>query len=51
MNEPVLIVRPGDGPIGSKYVALYLLLMVIIVVLDRNIFTVFNTLNADLNSI
>ena len=29
-NEPVLIVRPDDGPIGPKHVALNVLLMVII---------------------
>jgi hypothetical protein len=33
----VLIVRPDDGPIGPKHVALYVLLMVIIDVLDKNI--------------
>jgi hypothetical protein len=38
-NEPVLIVRPDDGPIGPKHVALYVLLMVIIDVLDENINT------------
>ena len=37
MNEPVLIVRPDDGPIGPKHVALYVLLMVTIDVLDGNI--------------
>jgi len=26
VNEPVLIVRPDDGPIGPKHVALYVLL-------------------------
>jgi len=36
-NEPVLIVRPNDGPIGSKHVALNVLFMVIIDVLDENI--------------
>ena len=36
VNEPVVIVRPDDGPIGSKHVALYVLLMVIIDVLDGN---------------
>ena len=41
MNEPVLIVRPDDGPIGPKHVALYVLLMVIIDVLDGNIDTLF----------
>ena len=30
VNEPVLIVRPDDGPIGPKHVALYVLLIVII---------------------
>ena len=40
-NEPVLIVRPDDGPIGPKHVALYVLLMVIIDVLDENINTLF----------
>ena len=38
VNEPVLIVRPDDGLIGPKHVALYVLLMLIIVgVLDENI--------------
>jgi hypothetical protein len=41
VNEPVLIVRPDDGPIGPKRVALSVLLMVIIDVLDENINTVF----------
>jgi len=27
VNEPVLIVRPDDGLIGPKHVALYVLLM------------------------
>jgi hypothetical protein len=35
VNEPVLIVRPDDGPIGRKQVALYVFLMVIIDVLDK----------------
>jgi hypothetical protein len=35
VNKPVLIVRPDDGPIGPKHVALYVLLMVIIDVFDR----------------
>ena len=42
VNEPVLIVRHDDGPIGPKHVALYVLLMVIIDVLDENINTLFN---------
>ena len=41
VNEPVLIVRPDDGPIGPKHVALYVLLMVVIDVLDGNINTLF----------
>ena len=41
MNEPVLIVRPDDGPIGPKHVALYALLMVTIDVLDGNINTLY----------
>jgi hypothetical protein len=41
VNEPVLIVRPYDGPIGPKHVALYALLMVIIDVFDENINTLF----------
>ena len=51
MNEPVLIVRPDDGPIGPKHVALYVLFMVIIGVLDGNINTLFIPLNAELNPI
>jgi hypothetical protein len=39
VNEPVLIVRPDDGPIGAKRVALYVLLMVTINMLDVNIYT------------
>jgi len=35
------MVRPDDGPIGPKHVALYVLLMVIIDVLDENINTLF----------
>ena len=42
MNEPLLIVRPDDGPIGPKHVALYVITMVIRVVLDENINTLFN---------
>jgi hypothetical protein len=41
VNEPVLIVRAGGGPIGPKHVALYVLLMVILDVLDGNINTLF----------
>jgi len=41
VNEPVLIARPDDGPIGPKHVALYVLLMLIIDVLDENINTSF----------
>jgi len=41
VNEPVLIVRPDDGPIGPKHVALNVLLMVIIDVLDKNINTLY----------
>jgi len=41
VNEPVLIVRPDNGPIGPKHVALCVLLMVIIDVLDGNINTLF----------
>jgi hypothetical protein len=41
VNEPVLIVRPDDGPIGQKHVALFVLLMIIIDVLDENVNTVF----------
>ena len=41
VTEPVLIVRPDDGPIGPKHVALYVLLMVIIDVLDENKYTLF----------
>jgi hypothetical protein len=40
MNEPVLVVRPDGGPLGPKYVVLYVLLMVIDV-LDENIKTLF----------
>jgi len=41
VNEPVLIVRPDDGPIGLKHVSLYVLLMVIIDVLDGNTNTLY----------
>jgi len=41
VNEPILKVRPDDGPIGPKHVALYVLVMVIIDVLDENINTLF----------
>jgi len=42
VNEPVLIVRPDDGPMVLKHVALNVLLMVIIDVLDGNINTLYN---------
>jgi len=35
------MVRPDDGSIGPKHVALYVLLMVIIDVLDENINTLY----------
>jgi hypothetical protein len=41
VNEPVLIVRPDDGLIGLKHVALSVLLMIIIDVLDGNINTLY----------
>ena len=41
MNKPVLIVRPDDGPVGPKHVALFVLLMVIVDVLDGNVNTLF----------
>jgi len=41
VNEPVLIVRPDDGPIGPKHVVLYVLLMGTIDVLDGDINTLF----------
>jgi len=41
VNEPVLIVRPDDGPIGPKHVALHVLLMIMLDVLDDNINTLF----------
>jgi hypothetical protein len=37
INKPVLIVRPDNGPIGPKHVALNVLLIIIIDVLDENI--------------
>ena len=40
VNEPVLIVRPDDGPIGPKHVALNVLSITIVDVLDENINTV-----------
>jgi hypothetical protein len=42
VNEPVLIARLDDGPIGPKHIAMYVLLMVIIDVLDENINTLVN---------
>jgi len=41
VNEPVLIVRSDDDPLGPKHVALSVILMIIIDVLDGNM----NTLN------
>jgi hypothetical protein len=41
VNEPVLIVRPDDGPIGMKHVAFDVLLIVTIDVLDENIITLY----------
>jgi hypothetical protein len=43
VNEPVLIVRPDDGPVGLKRVALNVRLIVIINVFDENINTVYKT--------
>jgi len=45
VNESVFIVRPDDGPIGPKHVALYVLLMFVIDVLDGNINTLYKTWN------
>jgi len=45
VKEPVLIVRPDDGPIGLKHVALYVLSMVIIDMLDENINTFYKIWN------
>jgi len=45
MNEPVLIVRPDDGPIGPKHVALNVLLMVTIDMLDGNTNTLYKIWN------
>jgi len=45
LNEPVFIVRPDDGPIGLKHVALKVLLLVIVDVLDENINTLYKTIN------
>jgi hypothetical protein len=39
VNKLVLIARPDDDPIGPKHVALYVLLIIIIDVLDKNINT------------
>jgi len=41
VNEPLLIVRPDDDPMGPKHVALYVLLMIIIDVVDENINTLY----------
>jgi len=43
--KSVLIVRPDDGPMGPKNVALNVLLMVIIDVLDGNINTLYKIWN------
>jgi hypothetical protein len=45
VNEAVLIVRPDDGPIGLKHVALNVLLIVKIHVLDENINTLYKIWN------
>ena len=45
VTEPVLIIRPDDGPIGPKHVALNVLVMVIIDVLDENINTLYEIWN------
>jgi len=41
VNELVLIVRPDDGPIGLKHVALNVLVIVITDGLDGNINTLY----------
>ena len=46
VNEPVLLVRPDDGPIGLKHVALNVLLMVRTDVLDENINTLYKLLTS-----
>jgi hypothetical protein len=45
VNKTVLIIRPDDGPIGLKHVALNVLLIVIIDVLDKNINTLYKIWN------
>ena len=45
VNEPVLIVRPDDVPIGPKHVTLNVLLVVTIDVLDENINTLYKIWN------
>jgi hypothetical protein len=45
VNESVLIVRPDDGPIGLKHVALNVVLTVIIDVMDENIITLYKIWN------
>jgi hypothetical protein len=42
VNESVPIVRPDDGPIGPKHVALNVLFMVIIDALNENINALYN---------
>jgi hypothetical protein len=50
VNEPVLIVRPDDGPIGPKRVTFYVLLLVITDVLDANMNTLFECCKLDYRS-
>jgi hypothetical protein len=45
VKEPVLIVRPDDGPIGLKHVALNVYLRIIIYMLDENINAFYKALN------
>jgi hypothetical protein len=43
--QPALVVRPDDGPIGLKLVALNVLLMVIIDVFDESINSLYKIWN------